>query len=353
MSELTPIYALSIAGRLTLEMHSLNNEGGEGNQIQTRMVTLVDSSGDVHTVNAVSGDMFKHIHAEHLQRLSKSRGLPLCSACNTLNASRITDDPAFVAKMLEQKTVKAGKKNKRSFLLNDSQVIDLLLQTCVLDDAEGNLIAPSRSGSEQKDESSDDQGEQGRERQPGRSIPRKSVAEFGWVVGLPGTKTESYFHVRYASERGGEEGVTQPIFHRPASSGIYAIVSSFEIARLGYNDISQTYPVDEDTRLARHKALLESTMYTFIEPAGAMRSTQNPHIYDFSGVITISQDVLPAPLLSPLNDSYADEISRVAQAMDGNGALQVHRFNSMGEFAEIMRRLIDTTRPYRLFTNTL
>ncbi|MGB9632265.1 MAG: DevR family CRISPR-associated autoregulator, partial [Chloroflexaceae bacterium] len=33
---LKPIYSLSICGRLTLELHSLNNEGGEGNQTMTR-----------------------------------------------------------------------------------------------------------------------------------------------------------------------------------------------------------------------------------------------------------------------------------------------------------------------------
>jgi CRISPR-associated protein Cst2 len=36
------IRSLSLSGRLTLDMHSLNNEGGEGNQIQTRMVHIVD-----------------------------------------------------------------------------------------------------------------------------------------------------------------------------------------------------------------------------------------------------------------------------------------------------------------------
>jgi hypothetical protein len=49
MAELKPVYALSISGRMTLEMHSLNNEGGEGNQITTRTVALVEPDGTVHT----------------------------------------------------------------------------------------------------------------------------------------------------------------------------------------------------------------------------------------------------------------------------------------------------------------
>ncbi len=43
----TPIASLSIAARATLDMHSLNNEGGEGNQIQTRMVDIVDHRGEI------------------------------------------------------------------------------------------------------------------------------------------------------------------------------------------------------------------------------------------------------------------------------------------------------------------
>ena len=49
----TPIASLSIAARATLNMHSLNNEGGEGNQIQTRMVEIVDHKGELHSVNAI------------------------------------------------------------------------------------------------------------------------------------------------------------------------------------------------------------------------------------------------------------------------------------------------------------
>src|SRR5438270_11898083 len=64
----TPIASLSIAARATLNMHSLNNEGGEGNQIQTRMVEIVGHDGQLHSVNAISGDMLKHVLMEHFFR---------------------------------------------------------------------------------------------------------------------------------------------------------------------------------------------------------------------------------------------------------------------------------------------
>lgn len=212
---------------------------------------------------------------------------------------------------------------------SDTDTIDRLLNRCALDDTEGTLIA-----------------------QGTRSIPRKSVAEFAWVVGIPDkVRTESYFHVRYAQERG-EGEVSQPIFHRPASSGVYASVATFELARIGFNDISQTYAIDEDERQRRYEAFLKSVLYTYVEPNGAMRGTQNPHIVAFEGVVTVSYGVLPAPAVSPLADDYHDQIAAIAQSLDPPGEmLAVHPFASLAEFAGIMQGLIVHTRPYTLFAN--
>ncbi|GAB4532447.1 MAG: DevR family CRISPR-associated autoregulator [Anaerolineae bacterium] len=310
MSDLKPIYSLSICGRLTLELHSLNNEGGEGNQTMTRTVAVVDTEGNVHKVNAISGDMFKHIQAEHFYLLAREAQMPLCNGCQTFRSDRILGDAEFLKALPD----------------TDTAAIDGLLEKCALEDAEGTLIARGA-----------------------RSIPRKSVAEFSWVVGFPDkVRTESYFHVRYAQERGGED-VSQPIFHRPASSGVYATVANFELARIGFNDISQSYPLDEEERLRRYRIFLRSVLHTYVEPAGAMRNTQNPHILNFEGVVTVSYGVLPAPTISPLADDYKAQVQAVAQALDGEGRLAVHSFANTGEFAAIMQQIIQETRPYRLF----
>jgi len=319
MSEKKAVYSLSICGRAILDMHSLNNEGGEGNQIATRMVNVVyrdRASGEykLATVNAISGDMFKHIQAEHLYLLARSSNLPLCAGCQKFSASRILDDKVFMD----------------SLATTDAQVISDLLQRCVIDDLAGTLIAKGN-----------------------RAIPRKSVAEFGWVVGVPDyTTTESYFHVRYAAERGerSEEAQQQAIFHRPASSGVYAIVANFEIARIGFNDISQQHPVSDEEREKRYLAFMESILYTFVEPNGAMRGTQNPHIVEFEGAVTVTSQVMPAPALSPLDEKYREEIEKVAEALNSlkSEAVTVHRFDSMGQFAEVMKGIIQSTGPYKL-----
>ena len=314
MTDRKPVYALSISGRLTLEMHSLNNEGGEGNQIMTRTVAIVTPDGEVHKVNAISGDMFKHIQAEHYYLLAREGNLPLCRGCQVFDAARILADKEFVNNLPDK----------------DEEAIDRLLSYCALDDTEGTLIARGA-----------------------RSIPRKSIAEFAWVVGIPDrVRTESYFHVRYARERGSEEATEQPIFHRPASSGVYASVATFEIARIGFNDVSQTYAIDEAERQRRYETFLKSVMYTYIEPNGAMRGTQNPHIHAFEGVITVSYGVMPAPTISPLTDGYTDQVARIARNLDPDGAiLEVKPFQDMAEFTALMQEILQTTRPYTLFAS--
>ncbi len=322
----TPIYSLSIAARAVLNLHSLNNEGGEGNQIQTRMVNVF-ADGRLHSVNAVSGDMFKHIQSEHLHRLAMQAGLPLSQGAKLFNANRINYDIELDKAFLKQ--LEGAKTN--------AEQLDLILQRCAVTDIAGALVTAGN-----------------------RSLPRKSVVEFGWVVGIPGSvKTDSYFHVKFESERGGgsagvdESGSIagkQTPFHRPASSGVYAIVAQVEAARIGFNDIAQRYAVDPHERQRRLRAVLESVLYTFVEPAGAMRSAQNPHILDVSGVITVSSNVIPAPCISPMKEDFVADVARVAASLNQlhPEAIQVIQFASLGEFAEQMTALIAEAEPFTL-----
>jgi CRISPR-associated protein Cst2 len=327
----TPMASLSIAARVTLDMHSLNNEGGEGNQIQTRMVDIVDHLGELHNVNAISGDMLKHVLMEHFYQQAREQHLALCKGCERFNVNRINFDEAFL----------------RSASKKDYVFIDETLQACAMDDVAGFLVTE------------------------GRSTPRKSVSEFGWVLGIPGkVRTDSYFHVKYASERGEEKrsqdaedqksGANrgQNIFHRPASSGIYAIVCHLELARIGYNDIIQDYAIDDIERQHRATVLLESLLYTFIELNGAMRSTQLPHLVDITGVLATSTSAIPAPLISPLiggsedHHTYRQQVKEIASALNGNTGerVRVQNFDTISDFATQMRALIDSSSPFMLAT---
>ncbi len=355
---MSTIYNLSISAKATYNLHSLNNEGGEGNQIQTRMVNLWSHSERMVQVNAISGDMFKHIQSEHAFLLARDAGFKLCQGCQKFDANRINADRSFFERT-------KGYKN--------SQTIDALLETCALDDLQGVLITEGN-----------------------RSVSRSSVIEFGWVTGIPDeVRTDQFFHVKYNPEARSKQAVQeqkeaekaknpapestdsqktdgnkrpetdgsntgQAIFHRPASSGNYAVITNLEAARIGYNDISQTYILDEAERTSRFRLLLQSLLYTFIQPNGAMRGTQLPHLMALSGALSYSRGVLPAPSISPLNPDYREQLARVAGSLNrlpaqmlpaeaGQGQLlEIKTFDTLGEFTEIMTRLSTEAVPYTL-----
>lgn len=307
------IQSISISGRLTLDMHSLNNEGAEGNQLQTRMVHIVDGNGELAVVNAISGDMLKHIQAEHLHNIAKDLELPLCAGCRRFDANRINVDPAFFEHIGEIK--------------DTEKIISELVQWCAMDDLEGVLITVG-----------------------GRSTPRKSVVEFSWMVGIPEkTRTESYFHVKFDPKRdagsGNETGANtgQNIFYRPASSGQYAVVLNAELNRVGFNDVSREHVLIKEDRKIRQRALLESILYTFIKPAGAMRNTQYPHILNFEGAVTYSTTSIPAPTVSALNDEYISELEGITGNLNrlSHDAIKMISFKSQSEFTKVMADLIE------------
>ncbi len=323
--------SLAISGLLTMNLHALNNEGAEGNTLMTRMVEIVDEKGQLHTVNAVSGDMFKHIQAEHLFREAKAAGLPLCAGCAQFDANRIARDQGLAAEVEKSPGYHQAKQDGKV----DSYNLSRVLQACILDDCEGILLT-GWAGS--------------------RSLARKSCIEFGWVVGRPeNTRTEVYMHAKYVPEgrgsgSGSEQNLGQNIFHRPASSGQYAVVLNVDLYRVGRNDITLNYDLDGEERQKRLRALLKSVLYTFVKPAGAHRNTQNPHILDFSGVVTVSSNSLPAPTVSALKSNYLDEVEVIAKNLNAiaveSSGLEVFRFKGLGEFSGVMGKIINSSLPW-------
>lgn len=312
------INSISISGRITLNMHSLNNEGNEGNQVLTRQATIIDQHGNPATVTAVSGDMLKHISTEHFWNIAKEENIALSKTSQVFNANRI------VTSDLINDTIKKETLKKQSIAMDE------VVKTCALSDIAGAMITDIGN------------------------FARKSIMEYGWLVALPeANETENYFHVKFVSDAkakkesetnetsGANDG--QNIFHRPANSGVYALVNHLEISRLGYNDITKSYPISDDERKKRYKALLQSVLYTFLKPNGAMRNTQNPHIVNFEGVVSYSTSSCPAPTVSGLNEGYKKEVIDITENLNSivNDTIKTTEFNSISEFTKIIGELIE------------
>ena len=84
-----------------------------------------------------------------------------------------------------------------------------------------------------------------------KALARKSCIEFGWAVGRPeNTRTEAYMHAKYVPEgrsagSGSEQNLGQNIFHRPASSGQYAVSYT-------HLDVYKRQPLDQRKDLASY-----------------------------------------------------------------------------------------------------
>jgi CRISPR-associated protein Cst2 len=308
------IHSLSLCAEIVLDMHNLNSEGTEGNQQQTRMVHIVDQDGKRHIVNAVSGDMFKHIFVEHLTPLLASAGQPLSSGARVLSPDRITVDADF------EEAIKGKKPG--AFIQEE------MLKRCAVTDIAGTLLTK------------------------GNAVPRKSCVEFGWVVGLPGKSvSEQYFHVKYDPDRGksagqddkGEGTVAgrQAIFHRPANSGVYALICHLELARIGANDMTRQAAVSEADQRTRRRATIQALMATLVKPSGAQRNTQNPHIVSCRGVVAASMSSLPAPTVSPLGEKYADQMESIKVTLnriEPNG-ISTRRFESLADGVRVLQEI--------------
>ena len=309
------IRSLSLCAELVLDLHNLNSEGTEGNQQQTRMVHIVDKDGKRHVVNAISGDMFKHIFVEHLTPLLSDAKQPLSAGASVLNPDRVTTDPKF-------KEAIKGKKP-------GSLIQEEMLKLCAVTDVAGTLLTE------------------------GNSVARKSCVEFGWVVGLPNKSlSEQYFHVKYDADSRAKsagqddkgEGTVagrQAIFHRPANSGIYALVCHLELDRIGVNDITRKDVISADDRKKRQRATIQALLATLIKPAGAQRNTQNPHIVDCRGIISTSTSHLPAPTVSPLCAEYCEQMEKISATLNKLSAesVEARQFSDLASGVALLEEI--------------
>ena|SRR5579875_470662 len=310
-----PITGVSLAARLTLAAHALNNEGSRNNAILPRQVDVVHGD-DVIQTNAISGDSLKHTFVDHLRMLALEAGgeddggVPLCSACRKGDPNRLNADPQFQQLAADDK-------------VPNEAVLDAVVQRCAIDDVAGLLVTLGK-----------------------RNAPRRSTAQFGWMVGRPDVvRTGRYMHLKLVpgapgAESEGGSNLGQNLFTRPASSGEYGLVGSFDLARIGVNDVSWKPVVALERRRQRARMVLEALFRTVTNPGGAQRNTQLPHVEAAVGAVCIARSSLPPALWSPLAEDYRGQMESIASAFNrDSGVLTVYRFDTAGQLGEILTGL--------------
>jgi CRISPR-associated protein Cst2 len=325
------VYEVAIVGRITWNLHSLNNEGNVGNVIEPRTLILADGT----LTDGISGEMLKHIHAYCLWQLISEKTKNLCSSCQEFNPER--------ADANEQ--VRKTKKPE--------EAIDEALK-CIICDIHGFLVQKP-------------------------TVSREAAIEFGWAVGIPDkffreththirhSPREAFLHIeeerkpnQWSREKCNNKNCTtspadsplykvenkwycekhlpkkaaQMVYHRPTRSGIYGIISVFQPWRISLNDVTLKYLSNID-RKTRYKLGLEAYIAMFLHPEGAMSTTRLPHTDEFKGVIIYTQTNFPVPVISPLKDSFINQINDISSKINA----KVQEFDTLQKFIEEIRKL--------------
>lgn len=321
------ITGVSVAARVRLAAHALNNEGSRNNALIPRQVAVVQGD-DVVQTNAISGDSIKHTFADHLRRIAQDGqlqefgdALPICSACARGDANRLNGDGAF------QKLA-----SKRVSEISNEEVVNEVIRRCVIDDVAGLLVTLG-----------------------GHNAPRRSTMQFGWELGLPDrVQTSRYMHLKLvpgapSAESTDGSNLGQNLFTRPASSGDYAFVAQLDLARIGVNDITWQPAIPEDARQHRQAAALEALYLTLANHEGAQCNTQLPHLAAASGAVGISTSSLPPVLFSPLAEDFVAQMGAIANAFGRLGRdLYVIPFATVAELGQILAVLTGRVRPPEL-----
>lgn len=332
--DIQKIQNLTLVGRLSLNLASLNNEGTEGNATQQRTATIVDD-GELYTVPVISGDMLKYWHVKHLCAIAQDRSLPLSenNARRNPNPNRLkaelADHEWVLKKIPESKNWKKDEDVDKDFL--EQSLYGLVASECAVTDAHGLLITEVAPQNEKNKKAFG----------ASVAVARTSRVQTGFMTGVPRKNaTGHYFHAKYVSKRTGiksrdsasNEG--QNIFTRPATSADFAIVINIDLAGLGFNDAANTYEVDEKERLKRKKAVLDAMSYTLMNQPGANSSQQFPHIMGFEGAITTSTNRSPAPSASPIKEDYLNTLEGLVKSinkMNGDDSAEFHKVKSVEE----------------------
>ncbi|SMO75146.1 DevR family CRISPR-associated autoregulator [Fodinibius sediminis] len=333
--DIQKIQNLTLVGRLSINLASLNNEGTEGNATQPRTATIVDE-GELYTVPVISGDMLKYWHVKHLCAIAQDRELPLSenNARKNPNPNRLKAELAkheWVVENIPEAEDWSGKlKNEKKDAL-EQELYRLVAESCTVTDAHGLLItevAPSDKSGDNVFKGS-------------VAVSRTSRIQTGFMTGIPRKNaTGHYFHAKYVSKRtgiksrdtSGNEG--QNIFTRPATSADFAVVINVDLAGLGFNDAANEYVVDEDEQAKRKKAVLDALSYTLMNQPGANSSQQFPHIMGFEGAITTSTNRSPAPSASPIKEDYLDTLEGLVNNINKMNEDKSASFDKIGSVEE-------------------
>lgn len=276
---------LSVAAKLVLNVHDLNNEGSVGNATDIRQIRMVDESGrPLPEMPAVSGRMMKHWHLAHMltQELTRGTEAKLCDQCKIWEPERQPTDE------------------------------DTGITACIICDAHGFLCAKPKGAEDAK----------------GKSLRRASCVNFSWLLPVLSQsdqgemlvpQAKQVIHSRVAPAAGsGEEKSSQMIFYKSYASGIYAFVAYIDLGRIG-KPLKGEGITDQEEIKRRQKLAVQSLLPIVTGTFGASQSHALPHARCLGLLAALSTAERPIPnLISPIYSKGFEESIALLKAL-GDG----------------------------------
>lgn len=292
------VYEMSFNVKIAWQAHSMSNSGSGGtNRLLPRRQLLANGTD----TDAYSGNIHKHHHAALLAEYLEAENQTLCEACRR-------------------------RDSRRAAAISDNIPIEQILG-CGICDTHGFLV-PTKKGVNGDVERS------------GRT--KHSLLEFSFALALPDHYSESS---QLFTRTGDNDGDGQMIMKVSARSGEYALCIRYKCAGIGYDTNAWRQVVHYDAvRLIRYQSLLRALRDLLLSPTGALTSKMLPHLTGLTGVITYRTGAGRAPMYSPLQMDFVDQIGAIAATM---GAVTLPFSDAKG-FSTTMEDLIANTAPWSL-----
>jgi len=263
---------LSVAAKLVLNVHDLNNEGSVGQSLDIRQIRMVDENGNpLPEMPAVSGRMMKHWHLEHMRRKALEDNLPLCDTC------------------------KAGQPDRQTAATDELEAIN----NCVVCDVHGFLSTEKMANAPR----------------------RSSCVSFSWLLPVLGTNPTSkqVIHSRVASGTqalAATQETAQMIFYKSYASGVFTFVAGVDLNRIGSTIDNRRIKGDTKTRCS---LAVQSLLPVVLGAFGASQSHALPHTRCLGLLVALSTTKKPVPnLISPIYPKGFEESIALLKSL-GNG----------------------------------
>lgn len=304
--------SISVAFRLGLSMHALNNEGNEGSNLM--MPREIDLGGVIH--DGLSGDIIRRHILENFVAHCRAAGdesLPMLPLSEMLHPDRGPFGIRHAARDLygDKATVNADNVYASArAALSRCSVLDVGgLFAAWQDTADGIPEAVYQERNCAKVDKSS---------KP-LTVKRDSCFSTAWAISEQGMTSSTPIHASYRPS--GQNN----LYTQTVRSGIYAGVIRVDLDRVGTDDywclqpgedgnMAERVAIDSDERLARQKALIAAIFDYLAAPDGARTAGFAPHTSVVEGAVLVSSR-RNAPFCSPVSVT-PDEKGGVAMDAD-------------------------------------